>query len=223
MSNNLYLALNQASYNEFNWLESFENPYKNHKFSQGFERKMLDICQSVEYDHVGVGNPKFRKKLVLILVALLALIISSCAIAHYYINWAESQNDNHGTLDVEFDVDGTLPVIDVHLIYPSIPDGYKESDVVKDNDTFMIEYKNDFGVSIIYTQEIGVQNLSVSINNETTIFEEITINGYKGYHSEHEGVNMYVWIDGYCLYTLQGTCPNEALLEIIESIQLPDN
>ena len=147
---------------------------------------------------------------------------SGCAIAHYYIHWDETQNDNYGTLDVEFEVDENLPEKDTSLIYPSIPDDYSKFDAISDEDTLMIEYRNASNDIIIYTQNIGIENMSLSINNETSVFKEVTLNGHKGYHSEHEGVNTYTWTDGYCLYSLQGTCSNDTLLEIIKSIKLSE-
>ena len=225
MSNNFNNALKQALNKEFCWLDSFENPYNDYVFSDSFEKSMKSICQQSEYTYVNIGSHKIRKRVILILVAMMALIISGCAIAHYYIHWNEAQNNNHGTLDVEFEVKGDLPQIQVELIYPEVPSDYKAYDKTLSSRTLMVEYRNTAGEIIIYSQQIGLDGMgSVSINNETDVFEEVTINGYKGYHSELYAYNNnhYIWTDGYCLYSLQGTCSNDTLLEIIESIKLPE-
>ena len=223
MSNNFNNALHQASCDEFAWLDTFKNPYDNHIFSKEFEDRMHDICHQPEYSYVSIGSHRLRKKFVLILVAILAILISGCAIAHYYIVWTETQNDDYGTLDVEFEVDEKLPQIGINLIYPLVPKDYKEFDINKNESTLMIEYRNTSNEIIIYSQRIGFDGMgSVSINNETPVFEEVTINGYKGYHSENDGVNFYIWSDGYCLYSLQGTCSNDTLLEIIKSIKISE-
>lgn len=225
MSNNFNNALKQALNKEFCWLDSFENPYDDYVFSDSFENNMKGICQQPEYTYMNIGSHKIRKRVILILVAMMALVISGCAIAHYYIHCNEAQNDNYGTLDVEFEIKGNLPEIQVELIFPEVPPNYKIYDETIYSDCMAIEYRNTAGEIIIYSQQIGLDEMgSVSINNETDVFEEVTINGYKGYHSELYAYNNnhYTWTDGYCLYSLQGTCSNDTLLEIIKSIKLPE-
>ena len=224
MSNNLNLALNQALNDEFCWLDSFENPDADYLFSDEFENKMQNLCNPPQNDYLEARNPKFRKKLILILVASLALIISGCAVAHYYVHWSETQNDDYGTLDVEFEIHGDIPVANVQFITPEVPSQFTEHEKQETTRTIILEYRNVTNEAIIYSQQIGLDGMgSVSINNETDVFEETTINGHKGYQSKNDGVNFYIWSDGYCLYTLQGTCSNDVLLEIIKSIKLTDN
>lgn len=180
---------------------------------------MQEIVNQSKYAYLGMSCHRFRKKFILILIATLALLISGCAIAHYYIQWNEIQNDDYGTLDVEFEIDENLPDIDVDFIYPSIPSGYNELEKTNTTRVLMLQYQNNQGEIISYSQEIGLAGMgSISINNETEMFEEVTINGFKGYYSKNDNVNTYIWTDGYCLYTLQGTCSKETLLKIIESI-----
>lgn len=221
MSKNFNVALEQASCTEFSWLDTFENPYIDYVFPKEFEDKMQEICKQPEYTYISFGSHRFRKKIVLILIATLALLISGCAIARYYVHWSETQNDDYGTLDVEFEIDENLPNINVDFTYPSIPNGYTVLEKTKNKRVLMIQYQNPANEIISYSQEIGLSGMgSVSINNDTEIFKEVTINGHKGYYSQNDNVNTYVWTDGYCLYTLQGTCSQEILLKITESIKL---
>lgn len=219
MSKNFNTALKQALYTEFSWLDNFENPYSDYTFSNEFEDKMQEIFKQSEYTYISVGSHRFRKKIVLILIVTLALLISGCAITHYYVQWTETQNDDYGTLDVNFEIDKNLSEISIDFIYPSIPDDYNELEKIKSTRALMLQYQNSQGEIISYSQEIGLDGMgSVSINNETEIFEEVSINGFKGYYSKKDNVNTYIWTDGYCLYTLQGTCSQDILFEITESI-----
>lgn len=212
-------ALKQASYTEFSWIDTFENPYNDYVFSKEFEDRMQEIVNQSKYAYLGMSGHRFRKKFILILIATLALLISGYAIAHYYIQWNEIQNDDYGTLDVEFEIDENLPDIDVDFIYPSIPSGYNELEKTNTTRVLMLQYQNNQGEIISYSQEIGLAGMgSISINNETEMFEEVPINGFKGYYSKNDNVNTYIWTDGYCLYTLQRTCSKETLLKTIESI-----
>lgn len=223
MNNNLNTALAQALEKEFEYLDNFNNPYEHYKFSEEFNEKIKNICAQSEYKYVSIDNRQIRKKMVIILIAALALLITGCGIAvHHYINWIEEQNDEYGTLDVWFEIDENLPERDIEFIYPDIPDEYKEVDKIENSVVFMIDFENSSGEVISFCQQIGLENMGLSINNETEAFEEITVNGYKGYYSEGDGQIDYVWTDGYCLYTLQGTCSNEILWEITKSIKLPE-
>ena len=67
---------------------------------------------------------------------------------------------------------------------------------------------NGYAYMKFYTTRFKV----FDVEDKLVIIHEVTKN---------ENVNTYVWTDGYCLYTLQGTCSQEILLEITKSINLP--
>ena len=60
--------------------------------------------------------------------------------------------------------------------------------------------------------------MSLSIDNEDAYFEEISINGYKGYESSKDNINAVCWADGLYYYELQGTCEISILKEMAESL-----
>lgn len=223
MNNNFNNALYEALEIEFSWLENFENPDEKHTFSPEFEKNMKKIFNIPEYTYVSVGRRRIRKSLLAVLVALFIIFATGCAAVAGYliINWHETQNSSQGTLDVTFDVEnGNLNNTDIQRIAPKTPKGYYITDKQQDETTNYIEYTNDEGHIIYYSQDSDVTNMSLSIDNENADFKETVINGYKGYSYEKEGVSELIWTDGVYLYILQGTCEMELLEKMSTEIKL---
>ena len=95
MNKNFDSAIKNAFDKEFSWLNDFENPYEDYQFSRQFELNMENIIPMSEYTYVSVGRKRVRKSMLVALIALLALAITGCAVvAHYFVEWKESQNDD---------------------------------------------------------------------------------------------------------------------------------
>lgn len=221
MDNNFDTALNIALEKEFAWLENFENPNGKHEFSPGFEEKMNKIFSMSEYTYISVGKKRIRKSVFAALVALFILIATGCAAvtSHLIITWHETENNSQGTMDVTFDIkNNSLEKAEFQCITPNIPLGYTVTDIQQDLTTYAIEYSDDKGNTIYYSQNSDVENMGLSIDNENANLEEVNINGYKGYSYKKEGMTALIWTDGIYLYTLQGTCKMKVLKEMTKTI-----
>lgn len=220
MSKNLQRALSEALTIEFDWVNNFKNPYEDYQFSQNFESNMQEICKKAEYSYVTVGSKRIRKSLIAILVALFILAASGCAvIAKYIVTWNETQNDKQGTIDVTFDIEG--PATNGEFVYmtPTSPTGFSSEIVTKEEDVYIIQFtSSNQGSEILYCQQAMDESMSLSIDNEAAYFEEISINGYKGYESIKDGVSALHWTDGIYYYNLQGNCEISVLKEMAESL-----
>lgn len=220
MSKNLKKALSEALTIEFDWINGFKNPYEDYQFSKSFEANMQEICKKVEYSYVTVGSKRIRKSLIAILVALFVLAASGCAvIAKYIITWNETQNDKQGTIDVTFDIEG--PATNGEFVYmmPTTPTGFSSEIVIKEEGIYIIQFTSSSqGSEILYCQQSMDESMSLSIDNEDAYFEEISINGYKGYESIKDGVSSLHWADDVYYYNLQGNCDISVLKEMAESL-----
>jgi len=220
MSNNLQKALSESLTIEFDWLNDFENPYEDYHFSQKFESNMQDICKKAKYTYVTLGSKRIRKSLIAILVALFVLAASGCAVvAKYIVTWNETQNDKQGTLDVTFDIEG--PATNGKFIYltPTTPTDFSAETIAKEDGFYVIQFSSSNQDSeILYCQQGMDESMSLSLDNEDAYFEEISINGYKGYEYSKEGVNAICWADGIYFYELQGTCEISILKEMARSL-----
>lgn len=220
MNETLRNALSEAITIEFDWIKNFENPYDDYQFSQEFESGMQGICKKAEYSYVTVGNRRVRKSLIAILVALFMLLASGCAvITKYIVTWNETQNDKQGTLDVTFDIEGSAN--DGEFVYktPVTPTGFSSEIIAKEKGIYIIQFlasneKNE----ILYCQQALDESMSLSLDNENAYFEEILINGYKGYEYSKDGVNAICWADGEYYYDIQGTSASSVLKELAESL-----
>lgn len=221
MDNNFDTALSIALEKEFAWLENFEKTNEKHEFSPGFEEKMNKIFSMSEYTYISVGKKRIRKSVFAALVALFILIATGCAAvtSHLIITWHETENNSQGTMDVTFDIkNNSLEKAEFQCITPNIPLGYTVTDIQQDLTTYAIEYSDDKGNTIYYSQNSDVENMGLSIDNENANLEEVNINGYKGYSYKKEGMTALIWTDGIYLYTLQGTCKMKVLKEMTKTI-----
>lgn len=216
MNNSFNKALNDALEKEFAWLEGFANPYENYTFSASFEYKMKRIVSMPERSYVSIGRRRVRKSLVAALIAILIFAMCGCAVA-IVVNWNETQNLEKGTLDVDFDIKNSKPAdFSFECIVPNAPDGYSKSKQTNNNSSCTVEYTNEEGSTILYSQDSYVENMSLSIDNENAEISEIKVNGYKGYSYKKNETNMLIWTDGIYLYTIQGTCE----MTILEDMSL---
>ncbi len=216
MNKNFDAALSQAFEKEFSWLDDFENPYADYEFSSQFESKMRSIILKSEFSYVSVGQRRIRKTMLVALVALLAIVITGCAFGVYYlVTWNEEQNDKQGTLDISFEINGEQAASSK---LPTIPEGYTIVRETSDEFSHIIRYSNDDGLLIGFSKYIGLENRSISIDNEEANFKEATINGYKGYTYFKDGIHALYWADTENFYLLQGTCELDTLLTMAESM-----
>ncbi|MBP3385101.1 MAG: DUF4367 domain-containing protein [Firmicutes bacterium] len=220
MSKNLQKALSEALTIEFNWVNDFENPHEEYQFSKSFESNMKGICKKAEYSYVTVGSKRIRKSLLAILVALFVLAATGCAVAaKYIVTWNETQNYKQGTLDVTFDIEG--PATNGEFIYltPAAPTNFDAETITKEDSFYVIHFlSSNQDSEILYCQQTMDESMSLSIDNEDAYFEEISINGYKGYESSKDNINAVCWADGLYYYELQGTCEISILKEMAESL-----
>lgn len=219
MNENLQKALSEAMHKEFSWINDFDNLYEEYEFSPEFESNMQDICKKADYSYVTIGSKRIRKSLIAILVALFVLAASGCAIiTKYIVIWNETQNDKQGTLNVTFDIEG--PEDSGEFVYktPTTPTKYTSTIITKEYETYIIEFTGSKEETIIYSQQSMDDSMSLSLDNEDAHFEEVTINGHKGYEYFKEGVSALHWSDGLYYYDLQGTCEMTILKEMAKSL-----
>lgn len=219
MSKNFENAMENAIKKEFSWLDKFENPYLEYKFSQNFEYNMRKIIPKAEFTYVSVGNKRIRKTLLVAIIALMAVIITGCvATVHYVVTWNESQNDEQGTLDVTFEVNAENNSKVDNVSIPETPAGYTITEQSKDDIFCDISYEDSKNNQIIFSACKSIETMGLSIDNEDADFKETTINGYKGYTYYKDGLSAIFWTDSAYFYTLQGTCDMSILLKMTESM-----
>lgn len=224
----------EAMNEEYKWIPNPEDLQYDYTFSKKFEKKMKKMMlaygadESIEKRHtessgkneyVWIGRHAFRRMRVIILVAVLVLALVACT-AYVGITWNEKQNDEQGTLDVEFEIaDSDDASGEFEYKRPKVPDGFAITAETKYPDMLKLEYMNEENAGIDYIQQSGIDTMGLSIDNDDESFTEITVNGYKGY-ARMEGTAPYMtWSDGKYLYYLSGNVSFDLLREMAESVK----
>ncbi len=121
------------------------------------------------------------------------------------MEWNETQNDKNGTLDVTFNNTNSQSYNTSESTLPVVPDGFEITNQYGDDTNTFINYANSKGEQISFIRCGDMENMSVSIDNESSPLEEVSINGYKGYSYIKDNINILYWTDSSYFYILQCT------------------
>ena len=222
MMTKLNMALEAAMEEEYGWLPDPKSLKGHHTFSREFEDAMEPVFRKAEFIYVSIGRHRLRRALAAALIAamILAVTAGAAAVQYVIVHWNEAQNEEQGTLDVTFDIDDPNGTAGEFVFKkPVTPDGYVITKEEKSTSHWYIEYKNEDGSLILYYQSKGVENLSVSYDNENADFQETTVNGHKGYQYSRLGNNALMWVDETASYDIGGTCGMDIIWKMAESVK----
>lgn len=219
--------LQEAMNEEYKWVPEPNTLKYEYDFSKSFERrinKAINACDSKneitdENNYIWIRRHAFKKTMVAVLVAVLALAFVACA-TYWSIRWNETENIKQGTLDIEFDISDSHGEADsFEYKRPKTPSGFTVITEIKDSDMFELKYENGENLGIDYFQDSGLESMGLSINNESDSFSEIKVNGYKGYAIKEAVAPYIVWSDGEYLFYISGNVSYDILLEMAESVE----
>lgn len=229
----------EAMNEEYRWVPQPEELEYEYSFSPEFEKKMQSLLRenisrtsndTVEYKRtakgfderscIRIGHRSLRKMTVIIVAAVMTLALAACTAIYVSITWNEMQNEEHGTLDVTFEIDNNIgKTQNFEAKRPKTPRGFEiaEEDEITDMKHLSISYRNDDEL-IYYSQDGMSENMSLSIDNDDEGFTEIRINGYKGYAITKGSSPYIIWSDGEYLYSLNGNVMYEILNKMAQSL-----
>lgn len=221
MKDSFNKALELAVAREFEWLNDFENPFDEYEFSEDFELNMNKIIDIPTRKYVSVGSRRIRKSIAAIFIAAALLFATGCAI-HFMIKWNTTQNDEQGTLDITFDIQGDNPDAPKEISIPLALDGFKIIEKQGDEKNIaIITYENTLGDYITYYCQNGVDGMSSSIDNDDATLTPGKINNYDGYYyKSNDGIYGLYWTDGVWFYSLTSNC-NFQILENVARTLIP--
>ena len=218
----LQTALRDALERDYNWLPESAAFVQDHDFSKSFDRRMSRILAMAGCRYVTVGRGQLRRALLIALIAVMILAMAAGAVAvqRALVHWNESQNDDQGTLDVTFDIEDPNNLAgEFRYMKPKPPEGYEVVVEEKYPELYFIEYSDGEGNSILYFQHGSADNRNVSLDNENAEFNEIFVNGTKGYTYSKNGTNAITWVEDSVLYDISGNCTMKILEEMARTIE----
>ena len=165
-----------------------------------------------------------RRRRIGILVAVLIMVLAMTAVAiaiikpHIYYVIKESII----SWDFNFEQEKSEPGRknnDFHFTYikPKTPDGYSIVKEEKESVGYSVEYKDDDGHSIYYTQQLP-DALTVSIDSEKHKITKKEIGGNEVIIGVSDEDVLSICNDGNYVYDIDGTCDVDTITEMIESL-----
>lgn len=207
---------------DFAETDNFDSAGYDYQFSGKFEAAMERIFAMADRQYVSVGRRRIRRAAALALAAALIMATAVCGVAvtKPLVKWLTSENEKQGTMDVTFEVEDPNGLTkEFRHIKPEIPEGYRIVTEDKSKTDYSVEYEGEDGSVIYYTQSGKIENMGLSIDNETGVLREVEINGNQGYEWSTGEYHALTWSNGTYLFDIAGTCELEMLYEIAEEIR----
>ncbi len=191
-------------------------------FSKKFERKMDKLIRTEKKIYWRFVNTAYKKAIIAAVVITLlltgALSVSAVrkSIVHFIIEIYET------FVSFAIDGEGTNEILHEYK-FSSIPEGFTETNVLKDPAAINHEYVNDNGKKIRLTQGT-TDGFKLTIDNEHGTLSEITVGNHKVYIYVHESgqFTSAQWLteDGYAMtLSYEGNTDMDTMIALIESIE----
>lgn len=100
-----------------------------------------------------------------------------------------------------------------------VPHGFKISKIESQEVTKIIQYTNDKGDFIVFSQSSN-ENTDMMVDTENAVTQKIDINGYEGILIQKNGLNTIVWRKDNNLFSLMSKIDKNELIKAANSIKL---
>lgn len=192
-----------------------------HHFSLEFERKMRALIRM----STKRNRSYFKKRLVTAIAAILLLIataMSVSAVRHAVFDFVALvyEKFTHFYFDTSRGAaPSEAPDSNFALYLPGfIPEGFEEkiSDIYESAYIYRC-YKNGNDNIDFYQRDI--EGVSIDINTEGVIWEEIEFNGFTAKYYSNKGVQNLIWYDDNYMFMVSSTLDRETVFKIAESVK----
>ncbi len=191
-------------------------------FSKKFERKMDKLIRTEKKVYWRFVNTAYKKAIIaaVVITLLLTGALSVSAVRKSLVHFITEIYETFVSFAI--DGEGTNEILHEYM-FSSIPDGFTETNALKNPAAIEHEYTNDIGEKIELTQGV-TDGFVLSIDNEHGTLSEITVKGFTVYVYVHES-NTFTsaqWTteDGYVLtLSYEGETDIDTMIALIESIE----
>ena len=209
----------QAYYDqELSNLPSEEELAAKQQFSPEFERKMERIKKLSRRNYVSIAHLTVRRSSVaaILVIVLLASSMSVEAIRTPIVKFLLEGYETFSRI-IFPPVAPTSEDSTFEYIMPAIPDDYSVVSEIKLDGFYNVELQSVDGENIRYSKQ-RLDSLTMDIDTEGITTEAIVINGFDGLRYSNKDVNNLIWNDGFCVFSLSGTCDFSLLEEMSKNI-----
>jgi hypothetical protein len=190
-----------------------------HEFSSVFERKMRALIR-MSYRR---NRSHFKKRLVTAIAAILLLIataMSVSAVRHAVFDFIALvyEKFTHFYYDASKSAaPSKAPDSDFVLLLPGfIPEGFEIETREFNKGTYVYHYKK--GEDYITYYQRNIEGVSMDINTEGLIWEQIEFNGVAAKYYSNQGVQNLIWYDDNYMFMILSTLDRDTVFKIAESV-----
>ena len=211
-------AFREAVSSEFAHIPTDENSI-DFTFSERFNKRMAKLIRSQKKVYYNFVNTAY-KRVAIICVVLLTMLTTACsvkAIREPIINFIKQVYETF--THYSFDGDTTDIIVKEYSI--KLPDGFKQTNINKNNSLIAKEYINNSGDIIEFKQMTTEYSTGYFVDNENGNIETEIINGIEVEFKERYDTKSAIWAkDGYVFaIDCYGSVDWNTIKQIIESIE----
>ena len=207
-----------------------------HVFSRRYKKRKQKILQDATYgdrkfaytNSYRTGHMSHRRRIAIlaaVLIMILAITAVAIAIIKPHIYYVIKEKVISWDISFEQEKDETGSKIDaVQFAYmkPKTPNGYSIVSEDKESDRYSVEYKDDDGHSIYYSQYLP-DDVTTSIDSERHKITKEKIGEYEVVIGVSDRDVLSICNDGNYVYDIDGTCDADTIKKMMESILLKKN
>lgn len=188
-------------------------------FSPKFEAKMEKLIAKEKNSFWRITNTP-RKRLAVILVAIMILFTTACgidAIREPIVNFIMEVADTFYDFIYNGEVTNTISY--EYQLVP-VPDGFEEVSVERTDPTVIRTYIDGSGNQIVLSQNIS-DGTTVAIDSEKGTITTVTVNNIEAVIYEYDNVAQAIWSsDSYVFFlTYYGDIEISAMQDLISSVK----
>lgn len=204
---------------EFSHIPTDENSIE-YTFSQKFIKRMEKLIKSQKKVYWHFVNTA-SKRVAIVLLAIVTMFSAAFgvkAIREPIVNFIKQVYETFTHYSFEGD---TANVIAKEYSITQIPDGFEQTNKLKNDNTIFTTYQNSSGETIEFTQKITESHSGLYGDNENTAISKVRVNSLEIELREWNDIKHALWTyDGYyfMIYS-SGSIEVNTIIEIIESIK----
>lgn len=205
--------------------------HDHHVFSRRYKKRKQKILQKADYSEgkFAYTNPcrawnMSRRRRIVMLAAVLIMVLAMTAVAiaiikpHIYYVIKEKMISWDISFEQEKDETGSKnEAVQFAYIKPETPEGYSIVSENKESDRYSVEYKDDDGHSIYYSQYLP-DGVTTSIDSERHKITKEKIGEQEVMIGISDKDVLSTCNDGNYVYDIDGTCGVDTIKEMMESL-----
>lgn len=204
---------------EFSHIPTDENSIE-YTFSQKFIKRMEKLIKSQKKACWCLVNTAAKRAAIIILaiVTMFSAAFGVKAIREPIVNFIKQVYETFTHYSFEGD---TAKVITKEYSITYLPDGFEQTDKIKNDYSIITRYERSSGEVIKFTQRITESNAGFYGDNENNIISKVTVNSIEVELQEWYDTKCAIWAyDGYFfMLDCYGNVEIDTVKEIIKSIK----